>query len=98
MNIVKEETETKGRLVALDGENEMGELTYSNANKGQLIIVDHTGVHTEYNGKGVGKALFLELVELARNEHRKVMPLCPFARSMFEKNKDKWDVLRHGSL
>lgn len=98
MNITKEETESKGRLVANDGDKEMGEMTYSVANEGQLIIVDHTGVNEGYERTGVGKALFLDLVEMARNEKRKVMPLCPFTRHMFEKNKDKWDVLRHGSL
>ena len=46
----------------------------------------------------MGKALFEELVKMTREEERKVMPLCPFTRAMFEKNTDKWDVLRHGSL
>ncbi len=98
MKIIKEETETKGRLVALDDQQEMGEMTYSVANEGQLLIVDHTGVNEGYEGTGVGKQLFEELVRITREEERKVMPLCPFTRSMFEKNKDKWDVLRHGSL
>ena len=98
MQISKEETESKGRLVARDNQQEMGEMTYSVANEGQLLIVDHTGVNPEYAGTGVGKSLFEELVRMVREEDRKVMPLCPFARSMFEKNRDKWDVLRHGSL
>lgn len=98
MEITKEEAESKGRLVAKDGDKEMGEMTYSLANDGQLLIVDHTGVNEGFEGTGVGKALFEELVRLTREEERKVMPLCPFTRSMFEKNTDKWDVLRHGSL
>lgn len=98
MNIIKEEGDSKGRLVAMDEQKEMGEMTYSLANEGQLLIVDHTGVEEEYNGLGVGKALFVELVEILRKEERKVMPLCPFVRSMFEKNEDQWDVLRHNSL
>lgn len=98
MQITKEEAESKGRLVAKEGEAEMGEMTYSLANEGQLLIVDHTGVNEGYEGTGVGKALFEELVKMTRAEERKIMPLCPFTRSMFEKNQDKWDVLRHGSL
>jgi len=98
MEILKEETDSKGRLVAKDGDQEMGEMTYSLANDGQLLIVDHTGVNEDYKGTGVGKDLFMKLVEMVRAEERKVMPLCPFTRSMFEKNTDMWDVLRHGSL
>lgn len=98
MEITREETESKGRLVAKDNDAEMGEMTYSLANDAQLLIVDHTGVNDGYEGKGVGKALFEELVRVTRVEGRKVMPLCPFTRAMFEKNKDKWDVLRHSSL
>lgn len=98
MEIIKEENESKGRLVAKKGELELGEMTYSIANEGKLIIVDHTGVNEDHKEKGVGKSLFFELVEMARREERVVMPLCPFTRAMFERNKDTWDVLRHQSL
>lgn len=98
MEITKEETDSKGRFVAKDGDTEMGEMTYSVANEGQLIIVDHTGVNAAYEGQGVAKGLFNHMVEAVRAEDRKVMPLCPFARAQFEKNKDLWDVLRHNSL
>jgi predicted GNAT family acetyltransferase len=98
MEIIKEESETKGRFVAREGHDEMGEMTYSLANNGELLIVDHTGVKDKYKGKGVGKELFEKMVEIVREEGKKVIPLCPFTRSMFEKNKDKWDVLRNNSL
>ncbi|NQZ76209.1 MAG: N-acetyltransferase [Ekhidna sp.] len=98
MEVTKEEQESKGRFVAIDGDMEAGEMTYSIANDGQLLIVDHTGVDESYKGKGVGKILFEHLVSSARAEERKVMPLCPFTRAMFKKNKDDWDVLRHNSL
>lgn len=98
MEIIKEESETKGRFVAMEGQEEMGEMTYSLANNGELLIVDHTGVVDKYKGKGVGKELFEKMVEAVRLEGKKVMPLCPFTRSMFGRNKDKWDVLRNQSL
>ncbi len=98
MKITKEESDTKGRLLAKYEGEEIGEMTYSLANDGQLLIIDHTGVNDEFKEQGVGKALFLELVEEVRKEGKKVMPLCPFARSMFEKHRDMWDVLRHNSL
>ena len=98
MNITKEVSESKGKLIAENGDIEMGEMTFSIANDGQLWIVDHTGVNEAFEGTGVGKALYDELVKLARGAEIKVMPLCPFTRKMFERNKDDWDVLRHNSL
>lgn len=98
MNVRKEITESKGRFIAVDGNNEAGEMTFSLANDGRLLIIDHTGVEDEYKGMGVGKLLFDEMVKDARSKGNQVMPLCPFARAMFEKNKDMWDVLRHNSL
>ena len=98
MEITKEEGESKGRLVAMQDDLELGEMTYSLANDGNLWIVDHTGVHEGHGIKGVGKALFFDLVKRLREEGKKVMPLCSFTRAMFEKNKDTWDVLRHNSL
>lgn len=98
IEITKEEGESKGRLVARKDGKEVGEMTYSNANDGQLMIVDHTGVDDAHEGEGIGKALFHKMVDMAREEKREIMPLCPFVKRMFEKNKDLWDVLRNQSL
>ena len=56
MEIVKEENTSKGRMVAKDGDKEMGEMTFSVTN--DFIIVDHTEVADEYKGQGVGVKLF----------------------------------------
>jgi predicted GNAT family acetyltransferase len=94
-----EEFDTNGRLVAKDKEGkEMGEMTFSIANEGQLWIVDHTGVNEAYKGQGVAKELFFRLIEIVRASDRKIIPLCPFTRRMLEKHTDMHDVLRHGSL
>ncbi|MEM9895252.1 MAG: GNAT family N-acetyltransferase [Bacteroidota bacterium] len=97
MKIKIEETDTKGVFAALEDEMQIGEMTFSNANDGKLMIIDHTQVNPDQNGKGVGKFLFEEMVKFARKEDRKVLPLCPFAKAMFQKNKSEWDVLRNGA-
>ncbi|GAB4240105.1 MAG: GNAT family N-acetyltransferase [Ekhidna sp.] len=98
MEIKSEITDSKGSFIAQEGEDKIGEMTFSVANEGQLFIVDHTEVSEKYKGKGIGQKLFDELVNSVRKAEVKVMPLCPFVRRMFEKNPDTHDVLRHGSL
>ena len=96
MEIIQEESETNGQFTASENGQQVGELTYS-VNK-DFIIADHTGIHEDYKGKGVGKQLFLALVAHLRQNKRKVMPLCPFVRAMFKRHPEMHDVLRHQSL
>lgn len=69
-----------------------GEMTYVWAGDNKIII-DHTEVKSEFEGKGVGKKLVLEAVAFARENSIKILPLCPFAKSVFDRNKDLHDVL-----
>ena len=39
-------------------------------------------------GKGVGKILLEKIVELARKRKIKIMPLCPFVKSVFDKTTE----------
>lgn len=40
-----------------------------------------------------GEKLFMKSVEFARNKNLKVIPLCPFAKRMFEEDKSAQDLL-----
>jgi uncharacterized protein len=73
-----------------DGEK-LAELTYSVA--GSRVILDHTDVDDRLRGQGAGKQLVASAVEWARKEKRSLMPLCPFARSVFDKTPGFADVL-----
>nr|WP_270885148.1 GNAT family N-acetyltransferase [Paenibacillus aestuarii] len=44
-------------------------------------------------GQGVGQELVRRVVEFAQKEGIKIMPLCPFAQSQFDRHKDYDDVL-----
>ena len=57
------------------------------------IIIDHTEVNPESNGKGYGKMMVLKAIEFAREQKLKIIPLCPFAKSVFDKNPEFNDVL-----
>lgn len=58
-----------------------------------LVIIDSTFVSEEWKGQGVGKQLLDALVEWARKEDKKILPLCPYAKVQMEKNADYDDMI-----
>lgn len=81
---------TKGRFVIRKGAEE-AELTYS-VTTPTLIIADHTGVPDSFRGTGAGLALVQALVDAARTEGFKVVPLCPFVNATRLKHPEWADV------
>ena len=57
------------------------------------IIIDHTEVNEGNNGKGFGKKMVAKAVEYARAKNIKIIPLCPFAKKVFDKTPEFRDVL-----
>jgi len=57
------------------------------------IIIDHTEVNEGHNGKGFGKMMVAKAVAFAREKNLKIIPLCPFAKKVFEKTPEFKDVL-----
>ena len=57
------------------------------------IIIDHTEVNEGNNGKGLGKKMVAKAVEFAREKNIKIIPLCPFAKKVFDKTPEFRDVL-----
>jgi predicted GNAT family acetyltransferase len=71
----------------------LAEMTYSVAGDG-MVIIEHTDVDAALRGTGAGKRLLAALVDWARADQKKVIPLCPFAKSVFEKTPEFQDVLK----
>ena len=67
-------------------------MTYSKAGPNRIII-DHTEVSQALKGKNAGKQLVTAAVEYARKNKIKILPLCLFARSVFDRVKEFGDVL-----
>lgn len=59
----------------------------------ERIIIDHTEVDDALRGQSAGKQLVAKAVELAREKSLKIIPLCPFAKSVFDKVAEYRDVL-----
>lgn len=57
------------------------------------IIIDHTEVNPGHNGKNFGKKMVEKAVLFARETNLKILPLCPFAKKVFDKTPEYSDVL-----
>lgn len=92
MNIEHADNGKKGSFKAVSDGVQAGEMTYTWAGPGKFII-DHTDVNPDFSGQGVGKKMVMAAVAYARENHVKILPLCPFAKSVFDKDASLEDVL-----
>jgi predicted GNAT family acetyltransferase len=81
----------KGAFVWTQDGKRLAEMSYTTA--GTRVIIDHTQVDEVLRGKNAGALLVRAAVEWARAENVKLLPLCPYARSVFEKTPEYADVL-----
>ena len=86
-SILREVHGSKGRYV-LRKDGAEAELTYSITTP-TLVIADHTSVPDAFRGTGAGLALVTRLVEDARTEGFKIMPLCPCGNAQ-RKRHPEW--------
>ncbi len=56
------------------------------------ILVTKTYVNPNYRGKSIARILVDSVVEFARNENKKIVPICSYVLSTFEKNPIYLDV------
>lgn len=87
-----EDNGKKGRFIIYQDEILAGEMTFTWAGK-EKFIIDHTEVEEEFGGQGLAKKLVLAGVEYARKNNLKIIPLCPYAKSQFDRNPALRDVL-----
>ena len=77
--IAKEVEGSKGRYVIRRSKGE-AELTFSILSP-SLVIADHTAVPKALEGKGLARALVAQLIEDAKAEGFKIVPLCPYVNA-----------------
>ena len=93
MDISQRETGEKGSFYIQQGEEVLAEMIYSIKND-KLLIIEHTEVADTLRGKNVGYQLVKRAVEYAKQNHLRIIPLCPFAKSILDKKRDEYkDVL-----
>lgn len=92
MKIERQDDGKKGEFAAMENDVQAGLMTYTWAGSDKFII-DHTEVNPDFSGQGVGKKMVMAAVEFAREKDLKIIPLCPFAKSVFDKVAEIRDVL-----
>ncbi|MFA7273334.1 MAG: GNAT family N-acetyltransferase [Crocinitomicaceae bacterium] len=92
MEIQHKESDGKGMFfIGNDGEVR-AKMTYVWSGEDRIII-DHTEVNDKLRGTGAGKKMVLAAVDFAREKKISIIPLCPFAKSVFERQAELRDVL-----
>ncbi|WP_206367284.1 GNAT family N-acetyltransferase [Sphingobacterium sp. SGR-19] len=88
----QEEDQRRGKFVILEDDIPAGEMTYvwAGANK---FIIDHTEIYEAFNGKGYGKQLVMKGIAYAREKGVKILPLCPYAKKVMERDDSLGDVI-----
>lgn len=95
LEIKHQPDEHKGSFLALLQGEALGEMTYSLS--GEIMIIDHTEADDRLKGMSAGLKMLQAAVAWARQEKLKIVPLCPFTKSVFDKRHAEYeDVLKPG--
>ena len=90
--VEREDGSGGGRYVMrLEGGAE-AEMTYRTGTNGAMVI-DHTGVPREFEGRGIAARLVNAAISDARSEGFKITPLCSYVVAQFRRHP-KWADLR----
>lgn len=92
MEILHKDDGSRGRFYVEKDSTILAEMTYVWTGSDRIII-DHTEVSEVLAGQGAGKQMLTMAVEFAREKGLKIIPLCPFAKSVFDKVSEFRDVL-----
>lgn len=86
----------KGENMFFVGEDELNPeayVSYKVDDDGDLII-DSTQVANQLSGQGVGSTLVNMVIEYAKDEDKKIVPECPFARAVMEREEDTKQMIK----
>ena len=63
---------------------------------GGMIVIEHTEVPVELEGKGIAGRIVRTALDYARAQKLKVMPLCPFTAGFIHKHPEYQDLVLEG--
>lgn len=77
-----------GGFYIADGNEQLGEMVVSVS--GDYLTVYHTEVSPKVEGKGFAKKLLTTMVDYARSQGLKVIPLCPYVHAQFKRHPEEY--------
>ena len=83
----------KDRFWVAGEEKDLAEITYKHQKDSGILVIEHTRVSEELRGQGTGEELVKAVVDKARNEGLKIVPVCSYAAHQFKKHPEYHDVL-----
>lgn len=90
---VEERDARHGRFTAsMAGREGVAEITWTRRGAG-VISADHTGAPDSLRGTGIAAALVAHMIERARADGFRIIPLCPYVRAQYAKHPDWSDVM-----
>lgn len=92
MHVQHKQVGAKGMFFVQREGNILAEMVYTMPSTDKMII-EHTEVSDELKGQNAGYQLVNTAVNYARTLNLKIIPLCPFASSVFKKKPEFADVL-----
>lgn len=91
--VQREENGHRGAFYIEREGKRVAEQTFSAGPGGKVVIIDHTEVSESLRGQGVARTLTLAAVEWARKAGAKLVPVCPSAKAVFDRDPTLHDVL-----
>ena len=92
MLINREENHRHGRFFIQQDGKQLAQMVYRMDTPAKMVI-EHTEVDDSLQGKGIGLQLVSKAVDYAREGNIKIVPVCSFAASVFQKKEEFKDVL-----
>ncbi|MGZ3919573.1 MAG: GNAT family N-acetyltransferase [Bacteroidia bacterium] len=92
MEVKHKLTGDRGSFYIEENDKRIGTMTYT-FDKAGIIIVEHTKVHKEFEGRGIGRRLVSAVVKYARENNYKIIPHCPYTKKVLESSNEYNDIL-----
>jgi len=82
-----------GRFWVAGEDKDLAVITYKQKEETGTLVIEHTLVSEELRGQGAGEELVKAVVDKAREEGLKIVPVCSYAAHQFKKHPEYQDVL-----
>jgi predicted GNAT family acetyltransferase len=92
LKIQREEHGKKGAFFVEKDGKWIAEMTYRREGA-RTLVIDHTAIAKQLQGKGVGKAMVKAAVKYAEKNNLLIKPACPFVKKVLESSEEYEDIL-----